>query len=129
LGLRLWTGSLSSTGDASLLVDLDDLDGDDIPFGTTSSTFPPVYGQAWRYAPGLPCRGDFHERAERHELGDPAGKTSPTSGSFTMALMILRAFSPASLSTAAIKTDPSSSISIFAPVSATIFWITLPPER
>ena len=46
---------------------------------------------------------------------------SPTTGSNTMASMIAFALSALSRSTAAIYTVPSSLISIFAPVSATIF--------
>ena len=45
-----------------------------------------------------------------------------------MSSMHFLAASQLAASTPAMKMEPSSLMSILAPVSATIFWITLPPE-
>ena len=42
--------------------------------------------------------------------------------------MVWRAARQASMSSEAMKMEPSSSMSILQPVSAQIFWMTLPPE-
>ena len=45
-----------------------------------------------------------------------------------MSSMVLRAVRQASMSELAMKMEPSSLMSILQPVSAVIFWMTLPPE-
>ena len=98
------------------------------PTVTTSSTFSTRFlSELGDVDQTVLARGDLHEGAELHQAHDAAVVELADLGTNTMSSMHFFAASQAAALAEAMWMVPSSSMSIFAPVSATIFWMTEPP--